>query len=142
MTPTCDERPATGGHGRGDEMPTALVIEDDAAVGTLLDDLLAAEGAAVLRAGDVRGGLALARTSAPDVILVDQHLPDGTGGSLLAALRRDAATRGIPVIMLSGSPRAVVAVAPPPDGLVATPFDVDDLLSEVGRFVPLFPGAG
>ena len=142
MTRTHETFLVQGDQGRGDEMPTALVIEDDAAVGGLLCDLLAAEGAAVLRAGGMRDGLALARTGKPDVILLDHHLPDGTGASLLATLRRDEATHAIPVIVLSGAPQALATMAPPPDGLVAKPFDLDDLLSEVGKFVPLGAGAG
>ncbi len=137
MTRIDETFPVHAGRGRGAEMPTALVIEDDAAVGGLLNDLLVAEGAAVLRAGDARDGLALARTGKPDVILLDHHLPDGTGASLLATLRRDAATHGVPVIMLSGSPQALATMAPLPDGVVAKPFDLDELLSEVKRFVPL-----
>lgn len=142
MTLAYNGRPVHGDHCRGGEVPTALVIEDDDAVGGLLHDLLAAEGAAVLRAGGVRDGLALARADQPDVILLDHHLPDGAGSSLLAALRRDEATHAIPVIVLSGAPQALAALEPPPDGLVAKPFDLDDLLSEVGKFVPLGAGAG
>ena len=137
MTASYNQRPNRGDHRRGSEAPTALVIEDDGAVGGLLCDLLAAEGAAILRAGDVRDGLALARADRPDVILLDHHLTDGTGASQLATLRRDAATHGVPVIMLSGSPRALATMAPLPDGVVAKPFDLDELLSEVKRFVPL-----
>lgn len=131
-----------GGRERGEEAPTALVIEDDAAISALLCDLLAEEGASVLQARDVSGGMDLARTRKPDLILLDQHLPDGTGACSLAALRREEATRGIPVIMLSGSPQALATLAPAPDALVAKPFDVDTLLCEVGRFVPRVAGLG
>lgn len=142
MTTAYEECRVSADSGRGGEVPTALVIEDDDAVGALLSDLLAGEGATVWRAEDVRGGLALARTGRPDVILLDHHLPDGTGASLLAALRGEEATRGIPVIMLSGSPQALAALTPTPNALVAKPFDVDDLLCEVGRFVPRVAGLG
>ncbi len=46
-------------------------------------------------------GLELAREHAPDLILLDIHLPDLDGDEVLARLQADAATRGIPVVILS-----------------------------------------
>ncbi len=47
-------------------------------------------------------GLLLAQQHIPDLILLDRHLPDATGASLLVQLRMDETTRHIPVIALSG----------------------------------------
>jgi CheY-like chemotaxis protein len=46
-------------------------------------------------------GLELAREHAPDLILLDMHLPDMHGEAVLERLRADATTRDIPVIVLS-----------------------------------------
>jgi CheY-like chemotaxis protein len=46
-------------------------------------------------------GIELAHDHHPHLIFLDLHLPDMTGADVLAALRRDAATRGIPVIILT-----------------------------------------
>jgi CheY-like chemotaxis protein len=46
-------------------------------------------------------GLELARRHAPDVILLDLHLPDVPGWKVLDRLRGDEATRDIPVIVIS-----------------------------------------
>jgi signal transduction histidine kinase/ActR/RegA family two-component response regulator len=43
----------------------------------------------------------LARDHHPHLIFLDLHLPDMTGADVLAALRADAATRGIPVVILT-----------------------------------------
>jgi signal transduction histidine kinase len=48
-----------------------------------------------------RLGIELARDHHPHVIFLDLHLPDMTGADVLAALRADAATRGIPVVILT-----------------------------------------
>jgi signal transduction histidine kinase len=48
-----------------------------------------------------RLGIELARDHHPHLIFLDLHLPDMTGADVLAALRRDAATRGIPVVILT-----------------------------------------
>ncbi len=48
-----------------------------------------------------RLGIELARDHHPHLIFLDLHLPDMTGADVLAALRRDPATRGIPVVILT-----------------------------------------
>jgi CheY-like chemotaxis protein len=48
-----------------------------------------------------RLGLDLAREHLPHLILLDLHLPDLSGEQVLAALRKDEATRDIPVAILS-----------------------------------------
>jgi PAS domain S-box-containing protein len=48
-----------------------------------------------------RLGLDLARENHPHLILLDLHLPDLSGEQVLAALRKDEATRDIPVAILS-----------------------------------------
>jgi CheY-like chemotaxis protein len=46
-------------------------------------------------------GIELARDHRPHLIFLDLHLQDMTGADVLAALRRDAATRSIPVVILT-----------------------------------------
>jgi CheY-like chemotaxis protein len=43
----------------------------------------------------------LAHDHHPHLVFLDLHLPDMTGADVLAALRRDPATRGIPVVILT-----------------------------------------
>ncbi len=140
MTPEQPKRGMPDGGTTSLVPPTVLVIEDDVAIGDLVGELLSDEGAIVVRAGDGRSGLGLANDSRPDLILLDYRLPDGTGASVLQSLRQDEATRAIPVVMMSGSPRQLEALTPAPDALVAKPFDLDDLLCVVGRLVPLAEG--
>ncbi len=47
-------------------------------------------------------GLALAQQIVPDLILLDQHLPDASGTAILERLKHADRTRAIPVIALSG----------------------------------------
>src|SRR3712207_1367515 len=121
--------------------PTVLVIEDDVAIGDLVGELMSDEGAVVVRAEDARSGLGLALDSRPDLILLDQRLPDGTGASVLHALKQAEATRAIPVVMMTGSAQQLASLVPAPDALVAKPFDLDDLLGIVGRLMPVAHGA-
>jgi len=48
-------------------------------------------------------GFALATTERPDLILLDLHLPDGSGIALLGRLKTDPRTTGVPVVAWSGS---------------------------------------
>ena len=62
---------------------------------------LRAEGYRVLVAGDGESALLLAHQDAPHLILLDIALPRMDGLELLEKLRSSAATRGIPVAVLS-----------------------------------------
>ncbi len=46
-------------------------------------------------------GLAAIRAQHPDLVLLDMHLPDISGMALLMQLRRDPATAGLPVVVVS-----------------------------------------
>ena len=49
------------------------------------------------------GGIEIARTSQPDVILMDINLPDINGFEALKILRSDSTTAHIPVVALSAN---------------------------------------
>jgi HAMP domain-containing protein/CheY-like chemotaxis protein/signal transduction histidine kinase len=79
-----------------------LIIEDDATFARILVGLARDRGFKGLMARTGVGGLALARQFVPDAITLDIGLPDVDGWSLLDQLKRDPATRGIPVHVISG----------------------------------------
>jgi CheY-like chemotaxis protein len=56
-------------------------------------------------------GLKRARLERPDIIFLDQHLPDTSGLDLLRQLRFDLATRRTPVVMISADAAAAAEVA-------------------------------
>ncbi|MCJ2009874.1 response regulator, partial [Methylobacterium sp. J-092] len=78
---------------------------------------------AVRTAGDGRTGLDLAKSLKPRAILLDVMMPEMDGWSVLAALKADTETAGIPVVMvsfvadaaLSASLGAIEAVPKPVD---------------------------
>jgi CheY-like chemotaxis protein len=77
------------------------VVEDELRLLTFLLQLLESEGYRTVGALSVTSALAMARLSAPDSVLCDFHLPDGTGLDVLRALRADAACVRIPVTITS-----------------------------------------
>ena len=78
-----------------------LYVEDDPASLALVEQALALDGHQVLHASDARSALALARSAAPALLLVDIQLPDASGLDLRAWLRDDPALAGLPCIALS-----------------------------------------
>jgi two-component system cell cycle response regulator DivK len=82
-------------------MATVLIVEDNPANMTLAVFLLTNAGHRVLSATDAEAGLALARAEAPDLILMDIQLPGMDGLEATMHLKRDEATRAIPVIALT-----------------------------------------
>ena len=79
--------------------PKVLLIDDDEVSRYLLKGLLADTRYAVVEAADGPEGLRLARQERPRVIFLDLDMPGLTGPEVLKALRADAATRAIPVII-------------------------------------------
>src|ERR1700737_2517361 len=82
-------------------MATLLIVEDNAANMTLAMFLLQSAGHTVLSATDAEAGLILARDAQPNLILMDIQLPGMDGLEATILLKRDDATRAIPVIALT-----------------------------------------
>jgi signal transduction histidine kinase/ActR/RegA family two-component response regulator len=79
-----------------------LLIEDNLANLKLIQALTSdREHIELLPAMTGRLGLELARQHHPDLILLDQHLPDLTGAEVLHRLKAHPATRDIPLVIVS-----------------------------------------
>ena len=96
-------RPRAAAARRGVVSPpaTILLAEDDRILRKAGEATLKKRGYAVIAAVDGEDALAKAREHKPDLILLDVIMPKLQGFEVLASLKSDAATRDIPVIMLS-----------------------------------------
>jgi CheY-like chemotaxis protein len=81
---------------------TVLYVEDHLATIGLMEEVFAMRPQIHLLTA-MQGGLTieLAREHHPDLIVLDQHLPDIPGDQVLAQLRADPRTAGIPVVICS-----------------------------------------
>src|SRR5438270_12750419 len=116
----------------GLKMAKVLVVEDNPANMTLAVFLLQSVGHTVLSALDAEAGLTVARAEQPDLILMDIQLPGMDGLEATAMLKRDAATRAIPVIALTalamkGDEERIRAAGC--DGYIAKPMRYQEFLA-------------
>jgi type IV pilus assembly protein PilB len=79
-----------------------LVVDDDAGVRNFVREVLTKSFYQVEVANDGMSGLAAALANPPDLILVDYEMPDINGPKLCQKLRSHAATRGLPILFLTG----------------------------------------
>ncbi len=79
-----------------------LLIEDDSALAAMTAHVLHLLGHEPTVAANGPDGLALARTSPPDVVLCDIGLPGMTGLEVAAAMRDDPVLHAVPRIALTG----------------------------------------
>jgi two-component system, OmpR family, phosphate regulon response regulator PhoB len=81
--------------------PLVLVVEDEAPLVTLLRYNLEREGFAVCEATDGEEALLAIAERKPDAVLLDWMLPVVSGIEVCRQIRRAAATRVLPIIMLT-----------------------------------------
>lgn len=115
-------------------MSVILVVEDEKNILELVRYNLEREGYQVLTATDGGQCLALTRTKAPDLIVLDVMLPQMDGLEVCRALRHDATTKNIPVIMLSaraGEIDRLLGLEMGADDYVTKPFSPRELTARI-----------
>jgi len=113
-----------------------LVVDDEADIVEYLCTALEDNGFAAAGVSDPALVPALVRQTKPDAILLDILMPGQSGLALYRTLRRDPATAGIPVIIVTGVSRSEslqpeAGSLPPPDGYLEKPIAVPRLVEIV-----------
>jgi DNA-binding response OmpR family regulator len=112
----------------------ALVVEDDPDIVELLVHYLSADGWAVDALADGRRALDRARSGGYQLVILDLQLPGIDGLTLCAELRREAATRDLPVVMLTArgdEADRIVGLEMGADDYVVKPFSPKELVARV-----------
>lgn len=79
-----------------------LVIDDEPDMLTFLCTLLEDNGYVTCTATDGEEGMQKVKSEKPDLISLDLLMPNKTGIKMYRELRKDEATKGIPVVMVTG----------------------------------------
>jgi two-component system cell cycle response regulator DivK len=111
-----------------------LVVEDNPANMTLATFLLQSVDHTVLAATDAETGLTMAREQQPNLILMDIQLPGMDGLAATILLKKDEATRSIPVLALTalamkGDEERIRAAGC--DGYIAKPMRYKEFLDAI-----------
>ena len=123
------------------DAPLVIVIEDEPDARELAARALTRAGFAVQGVGGGEAGLALARTKAPALVLLDIFLPDRSGWRVLQSLKHDPKTQDIPVVVLSVNEDRAHALSLGAAEHMVKPADRDMLAATVMRYARKRPAA-
>lgn len=129
---------ATAGRTIQQMKPKILIVDDEPDVVQLIEYNLKSAGYDVVTATDGQDALQQARSSAPDLIILDLMLPEVDGLDVCKILRRDAGTAGIPIVMLTAKASEtdrVLGLELGADDYVTKPFSPRELVLRVKRLL-------
>jgi two-component system phosphate regulon response regulator PhoB len=116
-------------------IPTILIVEDERDLANTVKFALEQEGWRTCIALDGRSALeAATRIGAPDLVLLDLMLPDMSGADVCRALRADAVTREVPIVILTARDdeiERIVSFEVGADDYVTKPFSMRELLLRI-----------
>nr|MBX2797557.1 response regulator [Myxococcales bacterium] len=118
------------------EAPIVLCVDDDTAMLTLLERTLGSAGYHAITTANSSTGLELAREHAPSAIILDVHMPQLDGWTVLGALKDDPITSDIPVIVVSISDEERRGYVLGAADYLVKPVERARLLQAVSKVVP------
>jgi DNA-binding response OmpR family regulator len=114
---------------QGVDVPTVLVIEDDADIRGLVTTLARRAGMAPIEASDGRAGIRMFFERRPRLVVLDLGLPELDGWQVLERIRE---LSGVPILVLTAadaSAQKVRGLNLGADDYVTKPFDPDELIA-------------
>jgi len=116
------------------DAPLILVVEDEAAIATMLRYNLEKQGFRVEEATDGQEAMVRIDETTPDLVLLDWMLPVMSGIEVCRQIRRRPETRELPVIMLTARTEdhdAVRALNIGADDYITKPFGIEALMARI-----------
>jgi CheY-like chemotaxis protein len=112
-----------------------LVVDPENTIVDVLVELLTDEGYAVFSTSGGPSALRLSISQAPALLLMEHRLPGMTASELITQLRGGGLT-SMPIVVMTTEPRGGAALRlPSVSDYLRKPFDFDELLACVARYV-------
>ena len=114
-----------------DAMFLILIVEDDAALRSVLGTLLVAHGYRFAEASTGKRAVIETRSHRPDLVIVDLGLPDRDGATVIREIRSFSA---VPIVVLSArsmESQKILALDAGADDYVTKPFSTPELMARV-----------
>jgi DNA-binding response OmpR family regulator len=120
-----------------------LLVDDEPHIGRLLEPQLEERGHRVTLAHTLAQARAIMAGHPVDAVLLDVHLPDGSGLDWLRELREAPRTRALPVVVLTaeGEERIHRAAEQLGATVLTKPFSPSKLATRVGDMLGTRPGS-
>ncbi len=124
---------------------TLCIVDDEREVCDILRLFFESRGHRCHVAHDGQQGLDIVRANKPDAVFLDVAMPRMNGYEVLTALRKDEATKHLPVMMITGVASGATTSAEElarsagADALLAKPFEFEELIALVHRVTGVSP---
>lgn len=131
--PIRNERPA--GKGKNGRPRKILVVDDEANIRRFLNHELTQKGYVVIEAANGHEAIRMAREHLPDLITLDVLMPDITGLDVTAVLKKDPATKDIPIVIISVMEWQERAFELGAADYITKPCNMTDMVRKIGRLL-------
>lgn len=119
---------------------TVLIVDDEKDIVETLKFILESEGLNCIVAYDGEEALNLAKTKAPDLIVLDVMLPKINGYKVCRLLKFDSNYKQIPILMVTARTQEedkIIGEETGANEYVTKPFDIETILSLVKKYLEL-----
>jgi two-component system, cell cycle response regulator len=126
-------------------MDKILLVDDVKMLREIQKGLLSSSPVQVLTAGDGREALAIIRTELPNLVVMDNHMPNMDGVTCCREIKADPLLRHIPVIMVTNAVKPLECeeyTAAGVDDWLSKPIDGKLFLSTLRRHLPTIDRRG
>lgn len=115
-----------------------LIVDDDVDTLRLVGMMLESDGFDIIAANNGQRGISLARTEAPDLIILDIMMPELDGYAVTRQLRQERTTRGIPILIFTaktGMDDKTLGLELGADLYLTKPISTHELLAQVNKIL-------
>ena len=119
-------------------MAKILIIDDDIQTTALMELLLSERGYNAISVNDSSLAIQVAKSTNPDLIILDLMMPDPDGFKVCRMLREDAQFIFTPILIITAlddTDSKIVAYGAGADNYLIKPYDIEELETTIKRMI-------